>query len=63
MSKDISLIYVFVSWVFHILHFRHFGELKMRFLLICQRVILSQWFCIYMYWDSNYLQIPTLLHC
>jgi len=47
MSNDESLNYVFVSWVFHIVHFRHFGELKMRFLIIRQRVLLSQWFWIY----------------
>jgi len=44
MSNDVSLIYVLVSWVFHIVHFRYFGGLKMRFLLIRQRVLLFQWF-------------------
>jgi len=42
MSLDERLIYVLVSWVFHNLHLRRFGELKMRFLLIPQRVLLSQ---------------------
>jgi len=51
MSNDESLIYVIVSWVFHNVHFRHFGELKMWFLLIRQRVSLSQWFWIYLCWD------------
>jgi len=41
MYNEESLIYVLVSWVFHNVHFRHFGELKMRFLLIRQRVLLS----------------------
>ena len=41
MSNDESLIYVFVSLVFHILHFRQFGDMKMRLLLIRQRVLLS----------------------
>ena len=40
-TNDESLIYVLVSGVFHNVHFRHFGELKMRFLLIRQRVILK----------------------
>jgi len=34
MTNDESLIYVQVSWVFHNVHFRHFGDLKMRFLII-----------------------------
>jgi len=42
MSNDESLIYVLVSLVFHNVHFRYFGELKMGFLLIRQRVLLSQ---------------------
>jgi len=42
MSYDESLNYVLVSWVFHNVHFQHFGELKMRLLLIRQRVLLSQ---------------------
>ena len=42
MANDESLIYVGGSRVFHIVHFRHFGELKMRFLLNRQRVLLSQ---------------------
>jgi len=50
MSNDESIIYVLLSWVFHNILFRQFGKLKMRFLLICQRVLLSQWFCIYLYW-------------
>jgi len=44
MYNDESLINVLVSWVFHTVHFRHFGGLKMRFLLIRQRVLLCQWF-------------------
>jgi len=51
MSNDESLIYLLVSGVFRNVHFRHFGELKMRFLLIRQRVLLSQWFWIYLYWE------------
>jgi len=51
MSNDENLIYVIIPWVFHNVHFRHFGELKMRFLLIRQRVLLIQWFWIYLYWD------------
>jgi len=51
MSNDESFIYVLVSWVFHNVHFRHFGELKMRFLLIRQWVWLSQWFWIYLCWN------------
>jgi len=51
MSNDETLIYVLISWVFHNVHFRHFGELKIRFLLIRQRVLLSQCFWIYLYWD------------
>jgi len=51
MSNDESLIYVLVYWVFYNVHFCHFGELKMGFLLIHQRVLLSQWFWIYLYWD------------
>jgi len=51
MSNDESLIYVLVYECSTLLIFRHFGELKLRFLLICQRVLLSQWFWIYLYWD------------
>jgi len=51
MCNDESVIYVLVSWVLHNVHFRHFGELKMWFLLICQRVLLSQWFSIYFLWN------------
>jgi len=51
MSNDVRLIYVQVSWVFHIVHFRQFGDLKMRFLLNRQQVLLSQWFGIYLCWD------------
>jgi len=46
MSNDESLIFVVFSWVFHNVNFRHFGGLIMRFLLIRQRVLLSQWFWI-----------------
>jgi len=42
MSNDNSLIYVLVSRVFHNDHFRHFGDQKMRFVLIRQRVFLNQ---------------------
>jgi len=51
MSNYESVIYVLVSWVIHNVHFQHLGGLKMRFLLIRQRVLLSQWFWIYLYWD------------
>jgi len=51
MSNEESLIYVLLSRVFHNVHFRHFGDLKMRFLLIRQRDLLSQWFWIYFFWD------------
>jgi len=44
MSNLDSLIYVLVSPVIHNVHFRHFGDLKMRFLIIRHRVLLSQWF-------------------
>jgi len=50
MFNDESLIYGLVPWVFHNVHFRHFGELKMRFLFIRQRVLLSQWFWLSLYW-------------
>jgi len=40
MSNDESLIYVLASWVLHNVHFRHFGEQKILFLLIRQRVLL-----------------------
>jgi len=40
MSNDVGLIYVQYSWVFINVHFRYFGELKIRFLLIRQRVYL-----------------------
>jgi len=48
MSNDESLIYLLLSWVFHNVHFRHFGDLKMRFLLIRQRFFLNQRFWIYL---------------
>jgi len=51
MSNDESLIYVLLSWVYHNVHFRDFGGLKMRVLLIRQRVLLSQWIWIYLCWD------------
>ena len=38
MSNDGSLIYVLVSLVYHNVNFRHFGGLKMQFLIIRQRV-------------------------
>jgi len=62
MSNDESFIYVLVSSVFHNIHFRHFGVLKMRLLLIRQRVLISQWFWIYLFWDWKYLQIPPHSH-
>jgi hypothetical protein len=42
MSIGDTLIYVLVSLVFNNVHFRQFGGLKMRFLIIRQRVLLSQ---------------------
>jgi len=48
MSIGDSLIYVLVSLMFNNVHFRHFGGLKMRFLIIRQRVLLSQWFWMYL---------------
>jgi len=48
MSNDETLIYVLISWVFNNVHFRHFGELKMGFLLIRQQVLLIQCFWIYL---------------
>jgi len=62
MSNDESLMYVLLTWVFLNLNFRHFGGLKMRFLIIRQRVLLSQWIWIYLCWDLKYLQRPTLFH-
>jgi len=46
VTNDEILIYVLISWVLHDVHIRHFGEQKMRFLFIRQRVLLSQWFWI-----------------
>jgi len=46
MSIGDTLIYVLVHLVFNNVHFRHFGCLKMRFLIIRQRVLLSQRFWI-----------------
>jgi len=60
MSNDESLVYVLVYWVFHNVHFRHFGDLKMRFLLIRQRILLSQWFLIYFYGIKNHRIITPL---
>jgi len=51
MSNDESLVYVLVSFVFHNVHFRHFSGLKMWFLIIRQRVLLSQWIWICLCWD------------
>jgi len=51
MSNFDSLIYVLISRVFHNVHFREFGDLKMRFLLIRQGILLSQRFWIYLCWD------------
>ena len=39
--------------MFHNVHLRHFGGLKMLFLIIRQRVLLSQWFWIYFCWTRN----------
>jgi len=61
MSNDESLIYVLVFWVFHNVHFRHFGDLKIRFLIIRERVLLSQWFWIYLYCDYKYLSYHLFL--
>jgi len=44
MSNEENLIYVLISWVFHNVHFLHFGQLKMRFLLIRQRALLRKFF-------------------
>ena len=62
MSNYESLIHVLVPWVFHNVLFRHFGELKMRFLFIRQRVLLRQWFWIHLSWDYKYLQRPPVSH-
>jgi len=51
MSNDESLICVLVSFVFHNVHSRNFFVLKMRFLIIRHRVLLSQWLWIYLCWD------------
>ena len=61
MSNDETVIYVLVSWVLHNVHFRHFGELKMRFMLIRHRVLLRQWFWIYLYWDYKNLSYYLFL--
>jgi len=50
-SNDNSLIYVLLSLVYQNVNFRHFVGLKMRFLIIRQRVLLSGWFWIYLCWD------------
>jgi len=63
LSNDERFIYVLDFLVFHNIHIRHFGGLKMRFLLICQRVLLSQSFWIYLSWDLKYLQRPPLSQC
>jgi len=39
MSIEETLIYVLISYMFHNVHFRHLEELKMRFLIIRQRVL------------------------
>jgi len=49
MSNIESLIFVLVSWVLHKVHIRNFVDLKMRFLLILQRVLLRHWFWIYLF--------------
>jgi len=51
MYNDVGLIYVPVSWVFHYVHYRHFGDLKMRFPLIRQWVLFILPFWIYLCWD------------
>jgi len=51
LSNDESLIYVLDTSVFHNVHFRHFGWLKMRFLIIRQRVLLRQSFWMHFCWD------------
>jgi len=63
MSNIDSLIYVLNSRVFNNVHFRHFGVLKMRFLILRQRVLLSQLFWIYLFWDYKYLQRTPLSQC
>jgi len=62
MSNDENLIYVLLTWVFLNVNFRHFGGLKMRFLIIRERVLLSHWIWIYLFWDLKYLQRPPLSH-
>jgi len=62
MSNVESLIYVLVSWVFHNVHFRNFGDLKVRFLLILQRDLLRHWFWIYLIWEEKHLQRTPLSH-
>jgi len=42
MSNYDNVIYKLVSWVFHNVHFRHFGKLKMRFQYIRQWVLLKK---------------------
>ena len=57
-----NFIYVIVSKVFHNVHFRHLGDLEMRFLNIRQQVGWIQILCIYLCWDSKYIQRPPLSH-
>ena len=60
MSNDESLKYVTVSFVFHNVLFRHFIWVKMRFLFIRQRDLLSQTFWMHFCWDKKYLERPPL---
>jgi len=61
MSNDETLIYVLVSWVYHNFHFQHFDDLKIQFLLIRQRVLLSQWFWICLFGIRNIRKYNLLL--
>jgi len=61
MTNDDRLIYILVSCVFHIVHFRHFDGQKMRFLLIRQRVLLSQCIWIYVFGIELSANTSTLL--
>jgi len=51
VSNEGSLSYVLVSRVFQNVLFRHFGGLKIRFLLIRQRVLLCHLIWKYLCWD------------
>jgi hypothetical protein len=44
ISNEDNLVNVLISWVFQNVYFRHFDDLKMRFLLLPKRGLLSHWF-------------------